>query len=136
MPADSPIVLIIDDSPTIRFITKVYLTGMGVEIREASSGRVGLAAIEAGGIDLVVSDLTMADIDGLEFVRQLRAHRDPRHNRIPVIILTMESGPGLRERLLAAGASEHLTKPVSNTALRAVVLSLLPPSPGPGRGGK
>jgi len=131
-------VLILDDSPTIRFITKVYLTGLGVEIKEASDGREGLAMIEAGGIDLVVSDLTMPGIDGLEFVRRLRASQDPRHNRIPVIILTMECAPGLRERLIAAGANEYLTKPVSNTALRARVLSLLPPAPdpGPAAGGK
>ena len=128
----SPTVLILDDSPTIRFITKVYLTGLGVEIREASDGREALAAIEAGGIDLVVSDLTMPGMDGLQFVRQLRTRLDPRHNRIPVIMLTMESGPGLRERLLAAGVNEYLVKPVTNTQLRAVVLGLLPPGAVPG----
>lgn len=134
----SPTVLILDDSPTIRFITKVYLTGLGVEIREASNGREALTAIEAGGIDLVVSDLTMPGMDGLQFVRQLRTSRDPRHNRIPVIILTMESGLGLRERLIAAGVSEYLTKPVTNTQLRAVVLGLLPPGalPGPAEGAR
>ena len=132
----SPTVLILDDSPTIRFITKVYLTGPGVEIREASNGRDALTAIEAGGIDLVVSDLTMPGMDGLQFVRQLRTIRDPRHNRIPVIILTMESGLGLRERLIAAGANEYLVKPVTNTQLRAVVLGLLPPVAGPAEGAR
>jgi two-component system chemotaxis response regulator CheY len=123
-------VLIIDDSSTIRFITRVYLSGLGVEVREASHGRDGLAAIDAGGIDLVIADLTMPEMDGLEFVRQLRARPDPRQSQIPVILMTMEQAPGLREKLLAAGANRFLTKPVTNEVLRAAVLAYLPQAGG------
>jgi two-component system chemotaxis response regulator CheY len=125
-------VLIIDDSPTIRYITRVYLSGLGVEVREATNGRDGLAAIDAGGVDLVIADMTMPEMNGLQFLQQLRARPDPRQSRLPVILMTMEQTPGLREQLLAAGANEFLTKPVSNEVLRATVRALLARGAVPG----
>lgn len=132
MSAPRATVLIVDDSATIRHIIRVYLSGLaGVEVREASDGAEGLAAVDAGGIDLVIADLRMPGVDGLEFLRRLRARLDSKHCRIPVILLTMETAPGLREQLLAAGANEFLTKPISNAVLRATVQALLPLQLGP-----
>ena len=118
-------VLIIDDSPTIRYLLKVYLAGLAVTVLEASDGAAGLRQVREGGVSLVIADLRMPGVDGFEFIRQLRA--DATHGRLPVILLTMEAEPGLKEEALALGANAFLTKPVPLAVLRETVQQLLSP---------
>lgn len=117
-------VLIVDDSPTFRYLLRVYLSGLQIQMAEATDGEAGLAQIDAGEIALVIADLRMAGMDGFEFLRQLRAR--PTHARLPVILLTSETTPGLREEALRLGASEFLTKPVPLARLRECVQRWLP----------
>ncbi len=118
-------VLIIDDSPTIRYLVSVYLSGMKIRLVEAGTGRDGLSLAQGGGLSLVIADLRMPGMDGLEFIRQLR--QGPVHASLPVILLTSESGPEAREQALEAGASEFLTKPVTLARLRECVLAWILP---------
>ena len=121
-------VLIIDDSPTFRYLLRVYLSGLPIQIAEASDGEAGLAQVNAGEIALVIADLRMAGMDGFEFLRQLRSHS--RRAKLPVILLTSETTPGLREEAQRLGASEFLTKPVVLARLRECVQRLLAAEPG------
>lgn len=92
---------------------------------EANDGEAGLRQVREGGVSLVIADLRMPGMDGFEFIRQLRA--DATHGRLPVILLTMEAKPGLKEEALALGANAFLTKPVPLAVLRETVQQLLSP---------
>lgn len=119
-------VLIVDDSETIRYLARVYLSGLGFELREAVNGLEAFAAVMAGGVDLVLADLNMPQVDGLEFLRRLRSHHDPAYALLPVVILTMDKCPDKRAAVLDAGANEYLLKPVTTARLREVVQQFLP----------
>ena len=112
-------VLIIDDSRSIREIVKIYLMNEVTTFAEAGDGEAGLAQIREGAFDLVLCDFKMPRLDGLGLLKALRA--DPKTQALPVIILTGEKEPSVRESVVAAGATEALQKPISAAALQAAV---------------
>ena len=118
-------ILIIDDSPTIRNIIKVYLMGSQFEFMEAEGGEKGLELVRKGSVELVIADINMPGMDGLTFVRQLRADARPELRGIPVILLTGEKAEALRIQGLKAGANEFIRKPVSSAGLIEAVNKLL-----------
>ena len=113
-------ILVVDDSPTIRRMVRAALGPMG-EVRFAEAGS-GLRAIEILGMEpvqMVVLDLNMPDMHGLDVIRFLRAH--DRYRELPVIVLTTRGDETSRQMALDAGASFYLTKPfVPNTLLSSV----------------
>ncbi|MGC4120794.1 MAG: response regulator [Myxococcales bacterium] len=109
-------ILLVDDSPTIRSILKVYLLDADVEFTEAADGVAALAALEGGGFDAVVADVRMTPIDGLELVQHIRSRERTRN--LPVILLTGDLEQGLRRKGLEAGADAFVHKPVSGKLLR------------------
>lgn len=119
-------VLLVDDSATIRYIIKVYLMGLGVELLEAGDGEKGLAVLHASHVDLVIADVRMPGIDGITFVKMLRADPEPRLRAIPVVLLTMQQGAAERQEGMDAGANAYLTKPVTSGLLKETVQRLLP----------
>jgi CheY-like chemotaxis protein len=112
-------VLIIDDSPTIRQIVKIYLMNEGYELEEAGDGEAGLTALRKGGFSLVLADFKMPRLDGLGLLTAVR--QDPQTASLPVIILTSEKEPAVRASVLAAGATDVLNKPISAAVLQAAV---------------
>jgi two-component system chemotaxis response regulator CheY len=110
-------VLVVDDSQTIREIVKVYLKGMDVDFVEAPEGARALALCRLMPVNLVVCDIKMPGMDGIEFTRQLRAEPEAERAKLPIILMTGEKEADLRERGLAAGANSFLNKPLSSQEL-------------------
>jgi two-component system chemotaxis response regulator CheY len=117
-------ILVVDDSPTIRRMVRTALGSLGTAtFIEAGSG---LRAIEVLGMEpvrVVVLDLNMPDMHGLDVIRFLRSH--DRYRALPVIVLTTRGDDSSRQAALDAGASAYLTKPFVPTALLASVRELL-----------
>lgn len=103
-------VLIVDDDPTIREIVSLTLTHVaGYEVREADSGRAGIAAAKERRPDAILLDVMMPGLDGPSTLEGLRADADTRD--IPVVFLTAKLLPAERERLQRLGASGLIGKP-------------------------
>ena len=114
-------VLIVDDSDTIRHIIKVYLMKLKLDFFDADRADRGLKLLGASPVDLIIADFNMPGMNGLDFVRQVRADGRPEVRRVPIVLLTGGKAPDLDLRALEAGASEFVRKPISSAALSAVV---------------
>jgi two-component system chemotaxis response regulator CheY len=116
-------ILTVDDSASIRQMVKLTLSGAGYNVVEASDGRDGLAKAQANTINMVVTDLNMPNMNGLEFIRALRQLAPYRG--IPIVFLTTESDDNLKQQAKAAGATGWITKPFKQEQLLAVAKKLL-----------
>lgn len=101
-------ILVVDDSPLTRELISALLEAVGYDIVAAADGAEALHLLSQTQVDLVVTDLEMPGLDGLELTRQLKAHET--FNRLPVIILTTRGGEEDRKKGLAAGANGYITK--------------------------
>jgi len=111
----------------MRQVLRVYLMGGHYEFEEADCGRAGLEQALAGTIDLVVADVRMGDMDGLELTRSIRENEAALGRRIPVVLITGERSEDMQARGLEAGADELLFKPLRGEALAEIVAKLLGP---------
>jgi len=117
--------LTIDDSQTVRNLVRVYLMGMNFEFFESARADLGLTILETGAIDLVIADINMPGMDGLAFLREVRASTNAGMRRVPVVLLTSDKSPETRARAISSGASGFVLKPVTSSNLRETVTSLL-----------
>ncbi|MBI5268224.1 MAG: response regulator [Burkholderiales bacterium] len=115
-------VLIIDDHPDIRRLVRLTLEFEQHQIMEAVDGRIGLEAARQWKPDIVLLDVMMPGMDGLETCRQLRA--DPSLAGTRVVLLTARGGSADRSAGLAAGADEYVVKPFSPLTLLQLVEQL------------
>lgn len=124
--------LIVDDSPTIRRMVKASLAALRgpVEFVEAASGLEAIERLALGAADLMVLDLNMPDMHGLEVLDFVRSHQKYRH--VPVIILTTRGDDSSRQAALQRGASAYLTKPFTPGVLAAEATRLLAAGAIPG----
>jgi two-component system chemotaxis response regulator CheY len=117
-------VLVVDDSATMRRMVLASLRGIGpVTFHEASNGLEAIERLAIGQVDLIVLDLNMPDMHGLEVVAFVRKHATFRH--IPIIVLTTRGDDESRASATAAGASLYLTKPFDPAVLADGVDRLL-----------
>jgi CheY-like chemotaxis protein len=114
-------VLIVDDSDTIRHIIKVYLMKLKLGFLDADRADRGLRLLGSSPVDLIIADFNMPGMNGLDFVRQVRADERPEVCHLPIVLLTGGKAPDLDLRAVQAGASEFVRKPISSAALTAVV---------------
>ncbi len=121
-------VLLVDDTKTLTTLMRVYLMGWSLEFYEARNGAVALEVARRIRPDLVISDIKMPVMDGVELCGALRS--DAALATVPVILLTQLEDQATRERGLRSGATEFLTKPVSVEGLREVVARVLGLEPG------
>jgi len=116
-------ILVVDDEPHIRRVLEAMLGKEGFDVHSASDGEEGLQALAAGGVDLVILDLLMPDIHGLEVLAKIRS--DPDRSATPVIILTAKGQDTDREAALTGGADDFMTKPFSPKKLVARIREIL-----------
>ncbi len=116
-------ILVVDDNDQTLQLIGYILRGQGYEVVNAMSGSDALKVAMSDRPDLVVLDLMMPDMDGLEVCRLMRA--DPRLAPIPIVILTAKSHPSERAEGLRAGADDYITKPVDPVDLAVRVKAAL-----------
>jgi two-component system, chemotaxis family, chemotaxis protein CheY len=118
-------ILIVDDSPTIRRMVKASLSALpGAAFTEAGSGLEAIESLALGPIDMMVLDLNMPDMHGIEVLTFLRSHR--AYEQLPVVVLTTRGDDDSREAALKAGATRYLTKPFAPQVLVSHARELLP----------
>lgn len=118
-----PRILVVDDTPANVHILKLRLFAQGYEVLTAADGEQALAAARESQPDLILLDVMMPKVDGLEVCRRLRS--DPSFPFTPIIMVTAKSDPKDVVAGLEAGGDEYLTKPVDQIALVARVKSML-----------
>ena len=116
-------VLTVDDSPSIRQMIKVTLEPAGHSVIEAGDGAQGLAQAQAKRPDIVITDLNMPNMNGLELIRALR--KQPTLTGLPIVFLTTESNDAVKQEAKSAGATGWITKPFKPEQLLAVVAKLV-----------
>jgi DNA-binding response OmpR family regulator len=119
-----PTILVVDDEPPILELVRYTLEDEQIRVLEAADGVQALEVAQAARPDLILLDVQMPRLDGLEVCRRLRA--DTALGGTRIVMLTAAGQDADRVRGLAAGADEYLTKPFSPLALFTLVRSLLP----------
>ena len=114
-------VLLVEDDPKIASIIQRGLGLKGIDVTVAEDGIAGREAWAAGGFDLVLLDIMLPGLDGISLCQERRAAGDIT----PMILLTARGEEEARERGLAAGAADYITKPFAYADLAARVLRLL-----------
>ena len=99
--------LVVDDEPPIRRFLRTGLTAQGYVVSEAGDGHAAIDSARRGGTDLIVLDLGLPDIDGLEAIRRIRA----AGSAIPIIVLSSRSDEAAKVEALDHGADDYVTKP-------------------------
>ena len=112
-------ILYIEDNFENRLFVRRVLDSMGYEMLEAEDGLTGIERAQAENPDLILMDIGLPDIDGLETTRRLK--QLPAVAHIPVIALTANALKGDAEQALAAGCQSYLTKPIGVAALRTEI---------------
>ena len=113
-------VLIVDDNVRNLFVLTAVLERKGMTVLSAESGRTGIDALQKNpDIDLVLMDIMMPDMDGFEAMRAIR--KLVKFAKLPIIALTAKAMVGDREKCIAAGASDYLSKPVNVEQLNSLM---------------
>ena len=113
-------ILVVDDEPQITRVLKTSLSSRGYGIRTASDGEEALQMMKEWQPDLVVTDLRMPNMDGLQLCRRIRTE-----SRIPIIVLSVKGEDTIKVEALDAGADDYVTKPFSMNELMARIRAAL-----------
>jgi two-component system chemotaxis response regulator CheY len=117
-------VLIVEDSPTMRQLICFALKRLrGISIVEASDGVDGLKKLAAEKFDLILTDINMPIMDGLKLVSLMR--NDANYKDTPIVVITTEGAQEDRERALALGANDYITKPIQANRILDIARDLL-----------
>jgi PAS domain S-box-containing protein len=121
--AIAPLILLVEDNEANIQTTTSYLTALNYRIIVAKNGEEAVSMAKANSPDIILMDIQMPGIDGLEATRQIRL--DPNLINTPIIALTALAMEGDRDRCIAAGANEYLSKPIKLKQLATVIQQLL-----------
>ncbi len=113
----------VDDSASVRQMVSFTLQGAGHVVIEAVDGVDALSKLQGSKVNMVITDLNMPNMDGIELIRKLRA--DPLYKFIPIIMLSTESQAAKKEEGKSAGATGWIVKPFKPKQLLAVVKKVL-----------
>ena len=123
-------ILVVDDSAAIRkILTRVLRqTGMAIQtIHEAGDGEEALAVLRGHRVDLILSDINMPKMDGLQLLASLKA--SPEWNTIPVVMVTTEGGETKVAEAVKLGASGYVRKPFTADQIKEKLVGILEPAP-------
>ncbi|MET3791228.1 response regulator [Aquamicrobium terrae] len=121
MNANAPTILIVDDEPPIRRLLRTSVGSQGFQVIEAGDGRSALADVERARPDLVILDLGLPDMDGLEVIRALR----DGGNAVPILVLSSRADEKGKVEALDLGADDYVTKPFGTAELFARIRAAL-----------
>ena len=124
-------VLLIDDEEDSLELARYILEFYGATVTTAVDGQEGLEKTRATHPDFIISDISMPKVDGWDFIKQLKS--DPALTHIPVIALSAHALRGDRERAIAAGFNNYLTKPLTANTFMLDLLQLLAVIPSIGQ---
>lgn len=120
---NQPLLLVVDDEPNNFDVIEIFLAESGYELYYANSGQEALSSIAVFQPDIILLDIMMPDLDGIEVCQRIK--RSPDGQMIPIIMVTALSAKEDLARCLAAGADDFISKPVNAIELRARVQSML-----------
>lgn len=118
-----PKVLVVDDEPNIVLSLEFLMQQAGFNVTTAEDGESALVSVADGAPDLILLDISLPGISGFDVLEQLRGN--PLHARLPIIMLTAHGREVEREKGMALGADDYITKPFSTQALVEKVKALL-----------
>ena len=119
----SKTIITVDDAATMRKMISFTLKGAGHDVIEAGDGAEALNTLKTRGVDLVITDVNMPNMDGITLTRNLRTLS--QFAKTPIILLTTESSPEKKAEGKAAGATGWIVKPFQQEQLLAVVAKVL-----------
>ncbi len=116
-------IMTVDDSASVRMMVNFTLSELGFEIVEATDGKDALEKLDKKPIHMLITDVNMPELDGINLVRKVR--ENPSYRFIPIIILTTESQDEKKKEGKQAGATGWIVKPFKPEQLIAVVRKVL-----------
>jgi two-component system chemotaxis response regulator CheY len=116
-------IMTVDDSVSMRMMVSLSLKQAGFDIVEAVNGVDALLKLDENNISMVVADVNMPEMDGIEFVRKIRQH--PKYKFTPVVMLTTESSESIKVKGREAGATGWIVKPFKPEQLISVIRKVL-----------
>jgi len=119
------VILIVDDSASLRQVVKIALSNAGYEVVEASEGKDALSKLGGQRYHLIISDVNMPNMDGIELLKAIKQHSSYKFT--PVLMLTTESGEAKKQEGQAAGAKAWIVKPFQPQQLLSAVSKLIMP---------
>ncbi len=120
----SKTILIVDDSASLRQVVSIALKGAGYEVIEACDGKDALTKLTGQKIHLIVSDLNMPNMDGIQLITEIK--KNASYKFTPIIMLTTEGAADKKEAGRAAGAKAWMVKPFKPDQMLAAVSKLVP----------
>lgn len=117
-------VLLADDNPTNRRVVELMLDAAEIEVVSVENGAEAVSALRDGAFDLVLMDLRMPVMDGLEAITAIRA-AEPPGQRLPIIVVSANAGPEDRDASAAAGADRHIAKPIRAETLFGAITEVM-----------
>jgi two-component system chemotaxis response regulator CheY len=118
-------ILLVDDSASVRQVVAIALRRAGYETFEASNGKEALAMLDGEKMNLIISDVNMPVMNGIEFVKAVKAH--PTSKFTPIVMLTTEGQEDMKQAGKSAGAKAWIVKPFNPPQLLDVVSKLIIP---------
>lgn len=116
-------IMIVDDCPTTRKILSIYLKSKGFDVTTADNGLDAIEKLATHTVNMILTDLNMPYMDGIELTRTLRA--DPNWSSLPILMVTTEADPEERARAVQAGANGYIVKPVTADTVTQNIKSIL-----------
>jgi two-component system chemotaxis response regulator CheY len=119
------LIMLVDDSASLRQVVGIALKSAGYDVLEASDGRDALSKLKGQKVHLIVSDVNMPNMDGISMVKEIK--KLPNYKFTPIMMLTTESDQGKKMQGKAAGAKAWLVKPFQPPTLLDAVSKLVLP---------
>jgi two-component system chemotaxis response regulator CheY len=116
-------VLIVDDNATIRSLSRKVLEGIGFEVKEAEDGQAGVEAAQADAFQLVLADINMPRMNGIDMIAEIR--KLDGYARVPILIISTENNAEIMKRGKAVGANGWLVKPFQREKLLGILQKLV-----------
>lgn len=123
---NTPHILLVDDDALNRFFGQELLQVIGFRVTTANSGKEAILQLQQTTFDLVFMDVSMPDMNGYETTQHIR--QDTRFSHLPIVALTAHAIAGERERCLASGMNDYLTKPFELEQIRQMLQQWIVPA--------